>query len=47
MSVKKTVEIKFEMIWDPLVEMKICFVPVCLVRDPTDEFRNLEDLQTC
>lgn len=44
MSVKKAVEIKLEMIWNPLVEMKISFVPIRLVWDPTDKLRDLEDL---
>lgn len=47
MSIKKTVEIKLEMIWYPSVEMKICFVPVCVIRDPTNELCNLKYLQTC
>lgn len=45
MCIQKTVQIKLKFIWDPLVEMKVCLIPVRYSRDPTNGPSNLKHLQ--
>lgn len=44
MCKQEAVEIKFKFIWDPLVKMKICLVPVCFNWHPTHSLCNLKHL---
>lgn len=43
-SIQKAVEVKFEFVRDPLVEMKIRLIPVRFSWHPTNSLCNLEHL---